>query len=60
AVGVTSGRLITPFEPGTHNPAALKAILALDRAIRWAPSDLSREEREMIAAHVSAVNECTF
>ena len=52
--------MITPFEPMTNNPKALLAVVALNDAIRFGPSDLTRAQREMIAAYVSALNRCTF
>ena len=42
------------------NPAALKARLHLYRTIMFAPSGLSRTEREAVAVTVSAVNHCHY
>jgi hypothetical protein len=35
-------------------------VHALNQTLRFGPSDLSRPRREMIAAYVSALNDCTF
>ncbi len=57
---IDHGRMFTPYEPMTNNPKALLAVVRLNDAIRFGPSDLTRVHREMIAAYVSALNQCTF
>ncbi|MEK7863195.1 MAG: hypothetical protein AAB295_08030 [Chloroflexota bacterium] len=59
-VKTTSGRMFTPYEVFTLNGPALKAVSQLNRAVRFGPSDLTRVQRELIAAYVSALNDCTF
>lgn len=58
--GIEQGRMFTPYEVFTNNGPALAAVTALNDAVRFGPSDLSRPRREMIAAYVSALNSCTF
>ena len=43
-----------------YRPATGRPIEALVDALLVAPSSLSRGERELIAAYVSGLNECTF
>ena len=43
------------YRPETGGP-----LQALAEALLRAPNSLSRGERELIAAHVSALNECAF
>lgn len=57
---IDRGRMFTPYEVFTNNGPALAAIAALNDAVRFGPSELSRPQREMIAAYVSALNSCTF
>ena len=57
---IERGRMFTPYEVMTNNGPGLAAIAALNDALRFGPSDLSRSQREMIAAYVSALNRCTF
>lgn len=57
---IERGRMFTPFEVMTTNGPGLAAVSALNQALRFGPSDLSRVQREMIAAYVSALNDCTF
>jgi len=57
---IERGRMFTPYEVFTNNGPALEAVAALNQAIRYGPSDLSRAQREMIAGYVSALNDCTF
>ena len=44
----------------TNNGAGLAAVAQLNNALRFGPSEISRVQREMIAAYVSALNDCTF
>ena len=57
---IDKGRMFTPYEVFTNNGPALAAVAHLNDAVRFGPSDLSRAQREMIAAYVSALNSCTF
>ena len=43
-----------------YRPETARPIEALADALLVAPGSLSRGERELIAAHVSALNDCTF
>jgi len=42
------------------NPAAMRAHIALYRAIMFGDSPLTRVEREAVAACVSAANDCHY
>lgn len=42
------------------NPPAMKAHVELYRAIMFQKSELSRQQREMIAVVVSAINTCHY
>jgi uncharacterized peroxidase-related enzyme len=42
------------------SPETLRASMELYRAIMFGPSDLSRQDRELIATVVSATNECYY
>lgn len=57
---IERGRMFTPYEVFTNNAAALAAVARLNDAVRFGPSELSRAQREMIAALTSALNSCTF
>ncbi len=57
---ITAGRMFTPYEPLTLNGPALKLLAEFQTAVRFGQSDLTRVQRELIAAHVSALNDCTF
>lgn len=57
---IGKGRMFTPYEVFTNNGPALAAVAALNDAVRFGPSDLSRVQRELIAAYVSSLNACTF
>lgn len=57
---IEKGRMFTPYEVFTNNGPALAAVAALNDAVRFGPSDLSRVQRELIAAYVSSLNACTF
>ena len=57
---IAAGRMFTPYEVLTNNAGALLAVEQLNAAVRFGPSDLTRAQREMIAALTSALNECTF
>lgn len=57
---IERGRMFTPYEVLTNNAPALAAVEELNQAVRFGPSELSRAQREMIAALASALNSCTF
>lgn len=57
---IDHGRMFTPYEVLTNNGPALGAVAALNDVVRFGPSELSRAQREMIAALTSALNACTF
>ena len=59
-VKIEQGRMFTPYEVMTLNGSALKALTEINRAVRFGRSDLTRVQRELIAAYVSALNDCTF
>lgn len=42
------------------NPPAMQAHMDLYRSIMFQKSELSRDQREMIATVVSAINECHY
>lgn len=42
------------------NPSVMKQHASLYRAIMFGPSPLSRQQREMIAVVVSALNKCHY
>ncbi len=54
------GRMFTPYEVFTNNGPALAAVAQLNDAVRFGRSDLTRAQREMIAALTSALNDSTF
>lgn len=57
---IERGRMFTPFEAITSNGEAVRVVDELNRVLRFGASDLTRAQREMIAAYVSALNDCTF
>ena len=57
---IEHGRMFTPYEVMTNNGPGLAAVARLNKALRFGPSDVTRVQREMIAAYVSALNDCTF
>ena len=57
---IGQGRMFTPYEVLTNNGPALAAVAQLNDSVRFGPSELTRAQREMIAALTSALNDCTF
>ena len=73
---IERGRMFTPYEVMTNNGPGLAAVAQLNKALRFGPSERPSRplyealvyeakkqgmaEREMIAAYVSALNDCTF
>jgi len=53
-------RTVPVEESSGPNGPGLAAVAQLNQALRFESSDLSRVQREMIAAYVSALNDCTF
>jgi len=53
--GVPGMRSLLQARPETAGP-----ITALAQTLLYAPNSLSRGDRELIAAYVSALNDCTF
>lgn len=43
-----------------HNPKAMKHHVELFRAVAMGKASLSRQQREMIAVRVSAINKCHY
>jgi len=46
--------------PLKHNPKALRAVMQMNRAVTFGGSGLGRRREEMIAAAVSAINDCFY
>jgi len=55
-----AGKVYNIVRSMSPNPAVLTRSMELYRAIMFGPSPLSRQERELIATVVSAVNECYY
>ncbi len=55
-----TGRVPNILAVHSLNPAALRAHYDLYRALMFGRSELTRAQREMIAAVVSAENECHY
>ncbi|MDH3892782.1 MAG: carboxymuconolactone decarboxylase family protein [candidate division Zixibacteria bacterium] len=43
-----------------HNPTAMKYHVELFRAVTMGKTSLTRQQREMIAVRVSAINKCHY
>lgn len=59
-VAAARGRLANIYKAHSTSPPALVAHLDLYRHLVFAPSELSRREREAIAVAVSAANACHY
>jgi alkylhydroperoxidase family enzyme len=59
-VSKTRGQIANILQVQSLNPQALGTHLDLYRAIVFAPSPLSRAEREAVAVAVSATNGCEY
>ena len=55
-----AGKVFDIVRSMSLNPEVLRASMELYKAIMFGPSDLSRQERELIATVVSATNECFY
>jgi len=55
-----AGRVYRILECMSLNPATLEGMLAIYRATMFAPSPLSRAQREMLAVAVSRANRCEY
>ncbi|MEP0847291.1 MAG: carboxymuconolactone decarboxylase family protein [Phycisphaerae bacterium] len=55
-----AGRVYNIVRAMSPNPEALRASIALYRALMKGPSPLSRAQRELIAVVVSRVNACEY
>ncbi len=60
AVASARGGVANIVQVQSLNPRAMSTHLALYRAIMFAPSPLSRAEREAVAVAVSATNDCRY
>jgi uncharacterized peroxidase-related enzyme len=55
-----AGKVFNIVKSMSLRPGVLKASMALYREIMFAPSGLSRQERELLAVVVSAANSCGY
>ena len=55
-----AGKVFNILKVQSLNPAALRASMRLYQATMFAPSGLSRAEREMLATVVSWANRCFY
>jgi uncharacterized peroxidase-related enzyme len=55
-----AGKVFNIVRSMSLNPVVLKASIEMYKAIMFAPSALSRQERELLATVVSAENECYY
>jgi alkylhydroperoxidase family enzyme len=55
-----AGKVYNIVRSMSPNPLVLNRSMELYRAIMFGPSPLSRQERELLATVVSAVNECYY
>ena len=55
-----AGRVFEILKVQSLKPAYISSMLALYQAAMFAPSKLSRAQREMIAVVVSAANRCHY
>ena len=60
SLGSTTAGCSRRLNPITLKGEAVRVVDELNRVLRFGPSEVSRERREMIAAFVSALNRCTF
>jgi alkylhydroperoxidase family enzyme len=58
--GVDEGTIRPPYEGLTNNGAILGKLIEFSDEVMYGPSPLTRLQREMIATHVSAINQCVF
>ena len=55
-----AGKIFNIVRSMSLSPESLRASMELDKAIMFGPSGLTRQERELLATVVSAVNECYY
>jgi uncharacterized peroxidase-related enzyme len=55
-----AGKVYNIVRSMSLNPAVLRQSIELYKAIMFGPSGLTRQERELLATVVSAVNECYY
>jgi alkylhydroperoxidase family enzyme len=55
-----AGKVFNIVRSMSLDPAVLRRSMELYREIMFGPSDLSRQERELLATVVSATNECYY
>jgi uncharacterized peroxidase-related enzyme len=60
SVAAARGRVANILKVHSLAPQTLTAHLELYKRLMFGPSDLSREEREMIAVAVSSANRCHY
>jgi len=55
-----AGKVFNIVRSMSLSPPTLRASMELYKAIMFGPSDLSRQDRELLATVVSATNECYY
>jgi len=55
-----AGKVFDIVRSMSLSPPTLRASMELYKAIMFGPSDLSRQDRELLATVVSATNECYY
>jgi uncharacterized peroxidase-related enzyme len=55
-----AGKVFNIVKAMCHRPAVLERSMELYKAIMFGPSELSREERELLAVVVSCANDCHY
>jgi alkylhydroperoxidase family enzyme len=55
-----SGKVFNIVRSMSLSPETLRASIELYKAIMFGPSELSRQDRELLATVVSATNECYY
>ncbi len=59
-IGKARGKVANILKIQSLRPTAMEAHIDLYKAIMFGPSNVSREEREMIAVAVSSANHCAY
>lgn len=55
-----AGKVYNIVRSMSLRPAVLKRSMEMYKAVMFGPSELSRQERELLATVVSATNECHY
>ena len=55
-----AGKVFNIVRSMSLSPPTLRASMELYKTIMFGPSDLSRQDRELLATAVSATNECYY